>query len=82
MGLVTAVVDDPRAHALELARQIAGRNPDAIRADKRMFNAANYLSAEAGLVMESEEQDGIMGTPNQIEAVMAEMEKRPANFSD
>ncbi|MCX2982191.1 crotonase/enoyl-CoA hydratase family protein [Halieaceae bacterium IMCC14734] len=82
MGLVTAVVEDPYEHAMTLARQIAGRNPDAIRANKRMFNAANYLSAEDGLMMESVEQDAIIGTPNQIEAVMAELEKRPAHFKD
>ena len=80
-GFVTRVVDDPYAQALELAREIAGKNPAAIRADKRMFNAANYLSVEAGLLMESEEQELVLGSPNQIEAVRAEIEKRPANFS-
>jgi enoyl-CoA hydratase/carnithine racemase len=80
MGLVTRVCDDPVADALETARQIAGRNPDAIRADKRLLNAAPYLSAQEGLMEESLEQQRIIGTPNQVEAVMAEMEKRPANF--
>ena len=47
-----------------------------------MFNAANYLSAEEGLLMESVEQDATIGHPNQIEAVMAELEKRPAVFRD
>jgi enoyl-CoA hydratase/carnithine racemase len=82
MGLVTRIVEDPRAHALEVAREIAGKNPSAIRADKRLLNAANYLDVAAGLLMESEEQDAIIGTPDQIEAVMAELEKRPANFSE
>lgn len=81
-GLITQVVEDPRAHALALAAEIAGKNPDAIRADKRLFNSANQLSAAEGLIMESEEQDRIIGTPNQIEAVMAEFEKRAANFVD
>ena len=81
-GLVTRVVDDPRALALHTAAEIASRNPEAIRADKRLFNAANYLSAEEGLLMESVEQDGIIGQPNQLEAVMAELEKRPAVFKD
>ena len=79
-GLVTRVCEDPLADALETARYIATRNPDAIRANKRIFNEANYLSAADGLMMESVEQDAIIGTQNQIEAVMAEMEKRPANF--
>jgi enoyl-CoA hydratase/carnithine racemase len=81
-GVVTQVVDDPREHAMALAREIAGKNPDAIRADKRLFNAANLVSAAEGLLMESEEQDRLVGTANQVEAVMAEFEKRPANFTD
>ena len=34
------------------------------------------------LLLESEIQDTIIGGPNQIEAIMAEMEKRDAQFSD
>ena len=79
-GLVTRVCADPLAEALETARYIATRNPDAIRAGKQLFNQAPYLQAEEGLLLESRLQDGIIGTPNQIEAVMAEMEKRPAKF--
>jgi hypothetical protein len=46
------------------------------------LNAAHQLTPAEGLLMESEEQDAILGTPNQVEAVMAELEKRPANFND
>jgi enoyl-CoA hydratase/carnithine racemase len=81
-GFVTRVVDDPLALARQTAREIARRNPDAIRGNKRLFNAAHYLSAEAGLLMESEEQDRIIGTPNQVEAVMSELEKRTPGFVD
>ena len=81
-GLVTKVVEDPLQHALATAREIAGKNPDAIRANKRLLNAANYLSAAEGLLMESDEQGRLIGSPNQVEAVMAQMEKRSANFSD
>ena len=80
MGLVTQVVDDPLEAAMSTARAIAGRNPEAIRADKRLLNSANYLSAEEGLLQESREQDAIIGRPNQVEAVMAELEKRPAKY--
>ncbi len=34
------------------------------------------------LLEESMEQHKIMRTPNQVEAVMAGMEKRPPNFAD
>jgi enoyl-CoA hydratase/carnithine racemase len=81
-GFVTRIVDDPRALALETAAQIAARNPQAMRANKRLFNAAHDLAPAEGLMMESEEQDLIIGSPNQIEAVMAELEKRPAAFTD
>ena len=31
-------------------------------------------------MLESKLQDAILGSPNQIEAIMAEMEQRPAKF--
>lgn len=80
--VVTKVVEDPLAHAMDIAEQIANRNPDAIRASKRVLNSANYLSAAEGLLMESREQDQIIGSANQIEAVMAELQKRKPNFID
>lgn len=81
-GFATRIVDDPLALALETAREIAGKNPDAIRGDKRLMNQMKYLSAADGLLMESREQDAIISSPNQIEAVMATMENRTANFKD
>jgi enoyl-CoA hydratase/carnithine racemase len=81
LGLVTRICEDPLAAALETAQQIANRNPDAIRASKRLLNDASVISPAEGLLMESREQDAIIGTPNQIEAVMAEMEKRSPSFS-
>ena len=81
-GFATRVVDDPRALALETAKEIAGKNPDAIRANKRIFNAAPYVDAGAGLLTESVEQDEIIGSANQVESIMSTMEKRPGKFAD
>ena len=81
-GFVTKVVDQPLEHAMQIAEQIATKNPHAIRASKRIYNAANYLSQAEGLLMESEEQAKIIGKPNQMEAVMAEMQKRAPVFKD
>lgn len=81
LGLVTRVADDPLAMALETARNIAGRNPDAIRADKRLLNSLHDSDSAELLLAESREQDAVIGKPNQIEAVMAEMEKRPAKYA-
>jgi len=40
------------------------------------------VSPAEGLMMESVEQQAILGSPNQIEAVIANMEKRPPRFAD
>jgi len=62
-GLATRICDDPRAAALELAREIAGKSPDAIRACKRMLNR---LSVDPGpaLLAESVEQQKLLGSPS------------------
>ena len=80
LGFVTRVCEDPLSEALATARYIASRNPDAIRADKQLLNEALYLDPADGLLRESQLQDAIIGQPNQIEAVMAEMEGRAAKF--
>ena len=81
-GFVTHVTADPLTDAMALAREIAGKNPDAIRGMKRLANAAQYESAEALLMAESVEQDAVIRTPNQREAVMANFEKRAPVFVD
>lgn len=81
-GLVTRVLADPRAAALETAREIAGKSPDAVRAAKRLLNLAVATDARSGLIAESEEQQKLIGSPNQVEAIMANLQKRSANFRD
>ena len=81
-GFATRIVADPHAAAMDMARDIAGKSPDAIRAAKRLLNAAPFSDAAAGLLTESVEQQPLVGSPNQREAVMANLEKRPARFSD
>jgi len=80
-GLATRVCDDPRAAAFEIARDIAGKSPDAIRAAKRMLNKLSVDPA-AALLAESVEQQKLLGSPNQTEAVRANMEKRAPRFAD
>lgn len=82
LGLVTRVSADPMAEAMALAREIAGKSPDAVRGAKRLFNAAADDDAAAILVAESVEQLKVMRTPNQVEAVMANMQKRAPVFRD
>jgi enoyl-CoA hydratase/carnithine racemase len=82
LGVVTHVADDPLAAAQELAAEIAGRSPDAMRAAKRLYDTSWHGPVEAGLLLETELQVGLIGSPNQIEAVRAGMAKEPASFAD
>ena len=82
MGLATRVCEDPREEALAFAREVAGKNPDAIRAGKRLLNLMADGDQHAILLEESREQTALMGTPNQVEAVRSSLEKRAPNFAD
>jgi enoyl-CoA hydratase/carnithine racemase len=82
LGLATHVSADPLEDALALAREIAGKNPAAVRAIKHLVNEAPTRSLRESFVEESRLIGTLIGTPNQLEAVMAEMEKRPPAFLD
>jgi enoyl-CoA hydratase/carnithine racemase len=82
LGLVTHLSDDPHADAMALAREIAGRSPSAVRAAKQLWNQALEGSIEEGLRLEEKLQGTVMGKPNQIEAVQANLQKRTPSFSD
>jgi len=81
-GFATRVCADPRAEALATAREIAGKSPDAIRAAKRILNDAVLVDPKTGLTQESVEQGRLIGSPNQVEAVMANLQKRAPAFVD
>jgi enoyl-CoA hydratase/carnithine racemase len=81
-GFATRLCEDPLSAALETAAQIVGKNPDAIRAAKRLINNQRQPDVAAGILAESVEQSAIMNTPNQIEAVKANFEKRVPKFTD
>jgi enoyl-CoA hydratase/carnithine racemase len=82
MGLATRVCADPYAEALALAREIAGKNPEAIRAGKRLINLMAEADQRTILVEESREQTALIGSPNQVEAVAANLQKRAPQFAD
>ncbi|RHW19355.1 crotonase/enoyl-CoA hydratase family protein [Sphingomonas gilva] len=81
-GFVTRIADDPREAAMALARTIAGRSPHAIRGAKRLCNMAHDADPKAMLEAETEEQVKVIGKPNMMEAVAANMAKRKAVFVD
>ena len=83
VGLATRVCADPLADAMALAAEMAQRSPDALKAGKRLFNRAAALESDAALLQaESDEQVRLMGSPNQVEAVRANLEKRAPRFAD
>lgn len=82
LGLVTRVADDPLAAALELAREIAARSPDAVRSAKRLYDESWAASPEEALRLETELQVKLIGSPNQLAAVQAGLAKEPAVFQD
>ena len=81
-GCVTRVDGDPHGAAMSLAREIAGKNPDAIRGAKRLYNAALDADAATLLAAESREQKALIGSPNQMESVLANLQKRAPAFRD
>jgi enoyl-CoA hydratase/carnithine racemase len=81
-GFATRLVADPLGEALSTARDIAGRSPDAIRAAKRLLNQAVASGALPQLTAETDEQRALIGSPNQIEAVRANLDNRAPRFAD
>ncbi len=82
LGFATYIDENPHAKAMAIAQDIANRNPQAMREAKMLFNEFADLDQDAILMAESERQARVIRTPNQIEAVMAGMQKREPNFVD
>lgn len=83
LGVATRVCADPLSEALAYAGELAGRNPHALRGAKRLFNLSAALGSQASILMqESIEQGALIGSPNQKEAIAANLEKRAPKFSD
>jgi enoyl-CoA hydratase/carnithine racemase len=81
-GFITRIAGDPHAAAMELARTIAGRSPHAIRGAKRLCNMAHDADPRVMLEAETDEQVKVIGKPNMMEAVAANMARRAAVFVD
>ncbi len=82
LGVVTRVSADPLSGARELAQEICGRSPDAVRGAKYLFEESWSATPRDGLALEAEIQRRLIGSPNQIAAVTAGLTKQPANFED
>lgn len=82
IGFATRVEADPLAAATTLARQIAQQSPEAVRAAKRLINLSLHGDPATVLQAESYEQERLMGSESQVEAVMANRDKRLPAFKN
>jgi len=80
MGLVTQLSQDVYADAMTMAREIAGRSPEAVRGAKKLINLLANSGAAEQFAAERATIGQLIGTANQAEAVMSHFEKRPPNF--
>jgi enoyl-CoA hydratase/carnithine racemase len=80
MGIATQLSQDVHADAMTMAREIAGRSPEAVRGAKKLINLLANSGAAEQFAAERETIGRLIGTANQAEAVMSHFEKRPPNF--
>jgi len=80
MGIATQLSQDVHADAMTMAREIAGRSPEAVRGAKKLINLLANSGAAEQFAAERATIGQLIGTANQAEAVMSHFEKRPPNF--
>ena len=80
LGVVTRLSDKPFETAMQIAREIADRSPDAVRGAKALINRLSNAGAAEHFAEERRIIYSLIGKPNQVEAVMSNFEKRPAKF--
>ena len=82
MGMVTRLSETPYEDAHAYAQEICRRSPSAVRGAKELLNrmatdfAAQQLAAERRII------GGLIGGPNQREAVLSDFEKRAPNWHE
>ncbi len=80
LGLITRVSEDPLKAARDFAAELVKRSPEVLRDSKRLVEETWSAAPGAGLKLEAELQAKIIASPNQIEAVMANVQKRDPAF--
>jgi enoyl-CoA hydratase/carnithine racemase len=83
IGLATRVSEKPLEDALALAREIASKNPHAVRGAKHLVRLG-MLGAPVEKIFAEERRviGSLIGSPNQVEAVTAWFAKREPVFAD
>ncbi len=82
LGLVTRLSDSPLEAAMALAREIADRNPDGVRGAKALLNRMFVEGVAEQFAEERRVIHSLIGTPNQVEAITANLERRRPEFTD
>jgi enoyl-CoA hydratase/carnithine racemase len=82
LGFATHCDTDPLARAFSIAKDIAAKSPSAVRAAKALFARSDDGETDEILVAEAIEQQRLLGSRNQMEAVASQMAGRAANFAD
>lgn len=82
LGLVTRLSETPYDDAMALATEIAGRSPHAVRAAKALFSRMYEADVAEQFAQERQRIGALVGSPNQVEAITANLQKRPPVFAD
>ena len=79
-GLITRIVVNLLKVAKVLAVELLERSSEAVNGSKALIDQTWNLPPGEALAIEARMQANIRGSPNQIEAVMAGLVKRPPKF--
>ena len=80
-SLINELSDQPYDDAMAFAGEIAGRNSDGVRGVKRLFNRMFTAGAVEQFAEERHVIASLIGTPNQVEAISANVEGRAPRFT-
>lgn len=81
LGLALRTSEDPHGAAMELATEIASKNPDSVRFMKSLLNGTGQRTPAENFALERDYIGQVMGSANQLEAVKAFFEKRKPSFN-
>lgn len=82
IGLATRVEADPLDAARKLAIDIAAKNPHAVRNAKHLLELADRVGLDEGFDAEQRAIGELIASPNQVEAVRANLDARQPVFDD
>jgi enoyl-CoA hydratase/carnithine racemase len=82
LHLGTETSENPLEDAFALARVIAAKSPEAVRAAKQLLNTAGLVPLAEGLANEFAASAKLMGTKNQIAAVISKLQRKTPQFEN